>query len=67
MLFLNVQEKCKEQNRTIASVEREAGLTPRSLYKWQFIMPGADKVKAVASVLGVSMEELLKDDETTET
>lgn len=53
---------CKERNTTVAALEKAAGLSNGSIWKWgnrSKKSPNADAVKAVATVFGVSMDELM--------
>ena len=43
-------------------LEMEAGLTRNSIYKWASNTPSVDKVAAVAKVLGVTIDELMKEE-----
>ncbi len=59
MLLHNIKEKCKERGLNIAQLERAADIQPNSIYKWDAVMPAADKLARVASVLDTTSEELL--------
>lgn len=63
MLLHNIKERCKECGLNIAQLERAADILPNSIYKWDEVMPAADKLCRVASVLGTTSEELLRKDE----
>lgn len=58
-----IRELCEAQGFTIAELERRADLSPRSVYKWETVIPAVDKVAKVAAVLGVTIEELLPQQE----
>lgn len=58
-----IKELCKEQGLTLTELETLAGLTPRSIFKWEATMPAADKLARVARVLHTTVEELLADPE----
>ena len=60
MRINKIKELCTKQGRTINELEREANLSPNSIYKWQFTTPAADKVLRVAQVLGTTVEYLLE-------
>lgn len=62
-----IRKICKEQGRTIRSLEEEAGLKPDSVKRWADSKPIANSLLAVAEVLGVPAEQLLleADDETS--
>lgn len=61
-----IRELCREQGKTIRSLEEEAGLKPDSVKRWADSKPIANSLLAVAEVLGVPAEQLLleADDET---
>jgi len=59
MLLRNIREKCKETGINIAKLEQLANIKPSSIYHWDDVMPAADKLCRVASVLGTTSEELL--------
>ena len=61
MVLHNIKAKCKEKGISIAALEREVGVGEKSIFKWNETMPSADKLAAVAKVLGTTSEELLKE------
>jgi len=50
---------CGERRMSLRQVEKEAGLTPRTIQHWNTSTPSADKVVKVANALMVPVEELL--------
>lgn len=56
-----IKALAKERKLTIAEVERIAGLSPRTVYKWDENIPSVDKVKRVADVLSVTVDQLMKE------
>lgn len=60
MLLHNIKEKCKEYDISIAQLERMAEIAPSNIYRWDEIMPSADKLARVAYALGTTSEELLR-------
>lgn len=60
MMLTKILEKCKERGITLAELERQAGLANRTIYKWNDNVPSVEKVLAVANVLGVTVDELVK-------
>lgn len=56
----NIRAKCKENNVTLAEVERQCGLGTRTIYRWDECVPSIDKVKRVADFLNCSVDELLE-------
>ena len=58
-LVRNIKVACADQGLTITELEKAAGLADNSIYKWQTTMPGIDKVKKVAFVLQIPVDELI--------
>ena len=63
MVLAKILDKCREQGITLAELERKAGLANRTIYKWNESIPSVDKVLAVANVLGVTVDELVREGE----
>lgn len=62
-----ITELCRERKISVLELERRAGLKQRTVYRWDDNMPSVDKVKAVADVLGVTVDDLLREgDESNE-
>ena len=64
MLGDTVERLCREQGMSLAELERRAGVGQGQIKKWKALenAPRADKVLAVARVLGVTMEELMREE-----
>lgn len=62
MLYDNVKKLCEEKGVSILSLEKALGFPRSSICKWNDNEPGIRKVQKVADYLGVSIEELLKDE-----
>ena len=62
MFFDKVKSLAAEKGMSYNKLEMEAGLTRNSIYKWAFNTPSVDKVAAVAKVLGVTIDELMKEE-----
>ena len=62
MFFDKVKSLAAEKGMSYNKLEMEAGLTRNSIYKWASSTPSVDKVAAVAKVLGVTIDELMKED-----
>ena len=56
-----IKELCAERHISIADLEYRAGLSERSVYKWDEVTPSVDKVYRVAIVLGTTVEDLLEE------
>lgn len=61
MMLANILNRCKEQGLSLAELERQAGLKQRTIYKWDESKPSVEKVLAVANVLGVTVDDLLRE------
>lgn len=59
MILENIRRLCKKRNMTIAELEREAKLGNGVIARWGEMNPRVDKLKSVADVLGVSVDELI--------
>ena len=62
MFFDKVKSLAAEKGMSYNKLEMEAGLTRNSVYKWASSTPSVDKVAAVAKVLGVTIDELMKEE-----
>ena len=63
MLFNRIKDLCEDHGMSINALEKAAGLTRGSFCKWDSSVPSVDKVAAVARVLGVTVDELLREPE----
>lgn len=61
MIFERIVKLCKEKNISIARLEKEAGLGNATVRGWVKSEPTAKNLKAVADVLGVTIDELLRE------
>ena len=62
-LFLKIKSISTRKGLSIRKIEHEAGLSNGTIRNWDNVNPSAYSVKAVADVLGISVDELLKEDE----
>lgn len=60
-LLENIKVACNKNSLTIHELERRAGLTENSIYKWNQNTPSVDKVAKAAGVLRITVDELLKE------
>ena len=61
----NIKRLCAAKQISIQQLETEAGIAAGTVGRWGRdgkLMPSIDKVKRVADVLGVTVDELLRDD-----
>ena len=63
MLYDNVKKICEEKGISVGKIEKDLQLSNGSICKWNEIEPGIRKVQKVADYLGVSIEELLAEEE----
>ncbi|WP_419154126.1 helix-turn-helix domain-containing protein [Weissella viridescens] len=54
-----IKEVSRNKNLNLKSTATKAGLSENAIYKWNTQKPNADALKAVADVLGVSVDYLL--------
>jgi len=59
----NIVSLAKQQGLSINELEKKAGVT--NIHRWDDNRPSIDKVVAVARVLGVTVDELLREPELT--
>lgn len=60
-IYKNIQNVCREKGMTINGLETQLGFGRGSIYKWDLHMPSVAKVKDVADVLGVTVDDLIAD------
>jgi len=63
-LLANIKRLCTVQGLTIQQLEDRAQISAGTIGRWGQdgkFMPSVDKVKRVADVLGVTVDELLKE------
>ena len=58
-MLSKIKELAKERGISIFQLEMQCGLSNGSVYHWDDITPGVDKVIRVAKALGVTVEELV--------
>lgn len=61
-MFDRIKALCKERGISISELEERTGLGKNTVYRWGTIMPSADKLSRVAKALGVTTEELLREE-----
>lgn len=60
MIFERISKLCSENGMSIARLEKEAGLGNATVRGWKDSAPTVTNLKAVADVLGVTIDELLR-------
>ncbi|MBJ7620991.1 helix-turn-helix transcriptional regulator [Weissella confusa] len=58
-LFERIKETAKERGISLTALSVESGLGEKTIYKWKDKEPSANRIKAVADTLGVSVDYLL--------
>lgn len=61
IIYKNVSDLAKQKKLTIMEVEKRAGLSNATIGKWQKSVPKISSVEAVARVLKVSVDRLLRE------
>ena len=59
MIYEKIVELCREKNISVSRLEKEAGLGNATVRGWKESDPTAKNLKAVADVLGVTVDFLL--------
>lgn len=60
MIYDRIKEICKSKKLSVSYVEKEAGLAPGALCRWNKSSPTVAHLQAVAKVLKVKIEKLLE-------
>ena len=58
-LFERIKKTAKERGISLTALSVKSGLGEKTIYKWKEKEPSANRIKAVADVLGVSDDYLL--------
>ena len=59
-VYTRIRTICKEQRLTISELCARSGVKRETMREWDESMPAADKLAAVADVLGKTVEYLLR-------
>ena len=59
-MVANVKQKAQEANLSIRELERRCGFHYGIIQRWDEHLPSIDKVCKVAKVLGVTVDELVR-------
>ena len=60
MIYDTIKALCKKRGLSVTSVVKEAGLSNGAISKWNDSSPTVDKLNAVAKVLNVKVDCLLR-------
>ena len=58
-LFERIKKTAKERGISLTALSVKSGLGEKTIYKWKEKEPSVNRIKAVADVLGVSVDYLL--------
>lgn len=61
MIYENIKELAKKKKIPLYIVEQKAGLSAGAITKWKTISPTVKSLQAVAKVLSVTVNALLKE------
>ena len=64
MILKKVSELCKKKGISIAKLERELGIGNGTVGKWASSSPTVDNVKKVADYFGVTVDELIAEEQS---
>lgn len=64
VVYDNIKAIAEKKNIPIRQLEKDAGLGNGSIYKWKNVSPKISSLMAVADVLGVTVNRLLREDTT---
>lgn len=62
-IYERVRQICKDQGRSVAEIERAAGLSNGAISKWDESTPSVKNAAAVALALEVRIEDLIGGDD----
>jgi len=62
LIFERISKLCAANGMSIARLEKEAGLGNATVRGWKDSAPTVTNLKAVADVLGVTIDELVKEE-----
>lgn len=65
MIYTNVSNLCQSKGISIAKLERELGFGNATIRGWANSSPTVEKLKAVADYFGVTVDDLLSDNNPT--
>lgn len=61
MIFENIKFYAKQKGLSISEVERQAHIAKGHVYKWKNYFPNISTAMKVAEVLGVTVDDLLRE------
>lgn len=63
MIFRNIVALCEKNGTNLSRLERDVGLSNATIRKWEYGSPSAENLKKVADHFGVTVDELMKEEE----
>lgn len=66
MIYTNISNLCRDKGISIAKLERELGFGNSTVRGWANSSPTVEKLKAVADYFGVTIDDLLAEDDSKE-
>lgn len=63
MILQNIKKLCKDRGINIAELERTVGIGNGVISRWEKGNPRIDNLKAVADYFGVTVDELLQEEQ----
>ena len=66
MLLDNIRLLAKKAGVSMEDVEANAGIGKKTIWRWNTVSPSADKLKRVADYFGVTVDELLREDDANQ-
>lgn len=63
VVFSNVTRLCEKTGTSVYALEKALGFSKASIPKWENSDPGTARVKAVADYFGVTVDELLREED----
>ncbi len=60
-LYENIKKLCRRKHMTVFDLEKAAGLSYNTITRWSKHSPSIEKVRAVAAVLEVTVDELIRE------
>jgi transcriptional regulator with XRE-family HTH domain len=61
LLVDKIKDLCVKKRTSIKQLEEDANIGRNTIYRWDKSAPAADKLKRVADLLSVTVDELLKE------
>lgn len=61
MVYRNIKAIADSKKIPISKIEKDCGITPRYMCKWNKVTPRPKVLAVVADYLGTTIEELIKD------